>query len=54
MLGTALVLSVPGALLVYLMVRPVPLEELRLNRVVVACAAAFPVAVAVFAIGVAL
>ena len=54
MLGTALVLSVPGALLVYLMVRPVPLEELRLNRVAVACAAAFPVAVAVFAIGVAL
>ena len=53
MLGAALLLSVPGALLVYLMARPVPMGELRRDRLAVACAAAFPVAAAVFAIGVA-
>jgi hypothetical protein len=54
MLGAALLLSVPGALLVYLMARPVPLDELRRNRVVLASATAFPVVAALFAVGVAL
>jgi hypothetical protein len=54
MLGAALLLSVPGALLVYLMARPVPLDGLRRDRVVVACATAFPVVAVLFAVGVAL
>ena len=54
LLGAAVVLSLPGAVLTYILWRPMTLDALRRHRPAVAAAAMFPMAVAAFVIGVAL
>jgi hypothetical protein len=53
-LGVAVLASIPGALLVYLMLHPVPPEELRTRLGAITPIAMYPVAVAVFILGVVL
>ena len=54
LLVAAVLLSLPGAVLAYLVWRPMALDALRRHRPSVAAVAMFPMAVAAFAVGVAL
>jgi hypothetical protein len=53
LLGASLLLSLPGAVLVYLMVRPMTLDALRAHRPSIAAVAMYPLALAALVIGVA-
>ncbi len=53
LLGAAVLLSLPGAVLVHLLYRPMALDALRRHRPSIAAVAMYPIAVAAFVIGVA-
>jgi hypothetical protein len=54
MLGLGLLISIPGALLVYLMLRPVPRRELSQRLATLTPIAMYPAAVVMFVLGVVL
>jgi hypothetical protein len=54
MLGLSLIISLPAALLIYLLVKPLPIKELAKHHTTFAMTAIYPVVIAAFAIGVAL
>jgi len=50
-LGLSFLISIPGALLVYLYIKPVPFKEFRRNLIIIASLIFYPVSLLLFLLG---